>query len=175
MLWIVLIAIVAAFLFWVWRKPDDFSISRQTSINALPQDIFGWINNLKRYNEWNPWAASDPTSVTTYNDIEEGPGASCSWSGKKTGQGSMTISDQKQPNEVNMALHFKKPFEARNVANYTITEGNGVTVVVWTMSGKSAFSHKLMQTFFSMDKMVGNEFEKGLATLKAMVEQKKLN
>ena len=38
-------------------------------------------------------------------------------------------------------------------------------------TGRSAFAHKVTGTLFNMDKMVGGEFAKGLATLKAMAEQ----
>jgi Polyketide cyclase / dehydrase and lipid transport len=175
MIYIIILGLVAAFLFWVWRKPDGFIIQREVSINAMPQDIFGRINNLRHFNEWNPWADMDPTSTMTYNTIESGPGASYSWIGKKTGEGSMTVLDQKQPSEVNMSVNFLKPFKANNKATFRITSSGGNTTVNWAMTGKNAFAHKLMQTFFSMDKMVGKEFERGLATLKQHVEQKKVN
>jgi hypothetical protein len=175
MLYLIIPLAIAAFLFWVSRKPDDFTISRQIAINALPGDIFGWINNVRNFNKWNPWAAMEPNNVITYNGTDEGPGASYSWQGKKTGEGSMTLLDQKKPAEVNYALDFVKPFKANNKANFRIEDSNGTTTVIWTMSGKSAFSHKLMQTFFSMDKMVGKDFERGLASLKTVVEAKKLN
>ena len=175
MTWIIILAIIAAFLFWVSRKPDTFSLERSISINATAADVFGWINNVKRFNQWNPWAQIDPTNVITYSGPEEGPQASYSWTGKKTGQGSMTLLDQSPPHEVNYALNFIKPFRADNKTTFSIREGNGTTVVVWLMSGRNSFFNKLFQTFVSMDKMVGKDFERGLATLKQVVEQKKVN
>jgi Polyketide cyclase / dehydrase and lipid transport len=166
---------IAAFLFWVSRKPDDFSISRQININALPSDVFPWVNNLKNMNQWNPWAAQDPKSVISYEGPEEGPGAVYNWSGGKMGAGRFTIMDVKQPNELNCRLQIIKPFAADNTVNYAIREANGSTNVVWAMAGKNSFFNKLMQTFFSMDKMVGKEFERGLGNLKRLVEQKKVN
>jgi Polyketide cyclase / dehydrase and lipid transport len=171
----IILAAIAAFLFWVSRKPDDFSIQRQISIDAPARDVFGWINNVRNFNQWNPWAAAEPTSLMTYNGTDEGPGASYSWKGKRTGEGSMTLLDQQKPNEVNFALEFLKPFKASNKASFRLTEGNGTTIVVWSMTGKNAFIHKLMQTFFSMDKMVGKDFERGLNSLKQLVESKKLS
>jgi Polyketide cyclase / dehydrase and lipid transport len=166
---------IAAFLFWVSRKPDDFSISREININALPTDVFPWFNNLKNMNQWNPWAAQDPKSMISYEGPEEGPGAIYNWAGGKMGAGRFTIMDVKQPNELNCRLEMIKPFAADNTINYSIREANGNTHVVWAMSGKNSFMQKLMQTFFSMDKMVGKEFERGLGNLKQLVESKKLN
>jgi hypothetical protein len=175
MLWIIILALIAAFMFWVSRKSDSFSLERSTSINAPAADVFGWINNLKRFNQWNPWAQMDPTNVNIYSGPEEGPQASCSWTGKKTGQGSMTLLNQTVPSEVNYALNFVKPFKANNTASFRLSEGNGTTVVVWSMSGTNSFFNKLVQSFFSMDKVVGRDFEKGLASLKQIIEQKKVN
>jgi hypothetical protein len=172
---LIAVAVLAVFLFFVSRKPDRFSLSRSTSINATPQDIYPWINNVRRFNQWNPWAAMDPTSNITYGTSEEGPGASYSWVGKKTGEGSMTLKDQVPPSEANFALEFIKPFKASNVANFNLRETGGATTVTWTMSGANPFFNKLFQTFVSMDKMVGKDFEKGLASLKILVESKKLN
>jgi Polyketide cyclase / dehydrase and lipid transport len=175
MIYFIIIAAIAAFLFWVSRKPDNFTISRQININATPADIFPWFNNLKNMNQWNPWAGQDAKSVITYEGPDEGPGAIYTWAGGKQGAGRFTILDVKAPNELNCRLEMIKPLAADNKINYSIADSGGITVVVWTMSGKNAFIHKFMQTFFSMDNMVGKEFEKGLNSLKQIVEAKKVN
>lgn len=175
MLYLIILLVLAAFLYWVSRKPDDFTIARQININALPSDVFPWVNNLKNMNQWNPWAGQDPKSTIAYQGPEEGPGAIYTWAGGKQGAGKFTIVDVKQPNDIHCQLQMIKPFAADNTVDYSIREGNGTTVVVWSMSGKNTFIQKLMQTFFSMDKMVGKEFERGLAGLKQLVESKKLN
>lgn len=175
MVYFIILLAIAAFLLWVSRKPDDFSVSRQININATPQDVFPWINNLKNLNQWNPWAGEDPKSTIAYEGPEEGAGAIYTWSGGKQGSGKFTILDVKHPNEINCRLEMIKPFAADNKVQYSIRDGSGTTVVIWSMAGKNAFIHKLMQTFFSMDNMVGKEFERGLASLKNLVEQKKVN
>jgi Polyketide cyclase / dehydrase and lipid transport len=175
MIWTILIAIIAAFLFRVSRQPDDFTVARKISVNATAADIFPWVNNLKNMNQWNPWAGQDEKSVINYEGPEEGPGAVYTWAGGKQGAGKFTIMDVKPPHELNCRLEMYKPFAADNTIKYTITETGGTTLIVWAMSGKNALMHKGMQTFFSMDKMVGKEFEKGLSSLKVLVERKKVN
>jgi Polyketide cyclase / dehydrase and lipid transport len=171
----VIVVALALFLFFVSRKADRFSLSRSIAINATARDIFPWINNVRRFNEWNPWAAMDATSSITYAGTEEGPGASYSWVGKKTGEGSMTLKDADPPAAAQFALEFIKPFKASNIARFSLQETGGATTVTWTMTGANSFFNKLFQTFVSMDKMVGKDFEKGLASLKQRVESKTLS
>jgi Polyketide cyclase / dehydrase and lipid transport len=168
---LLLLLALAAFLFWVSRKPDEFRLERQITINAPPEKIFPWLNNLKMMNQWNPWSTQDPKSVISYAGPAEGPGASYSWAGGKMGQGRFTILDTKFPGEVNCRLEMIKPMKATNAIDYRITgAGNGTTIVAWPMTGKRNLATKLMHTFMNMDKMVGGEFEKGLSSLKTLVE-----
>ena len=174
MIFAIIIAAIAAFLYYVASKPDSFSLQRQISINALPADIYPWINNLKNMNQWNPWSTQDAKSVIAYEGPEEGPGAIYTWSGGKMGQGKFQIVDSK-PLHINCRLLMIKPMAADNVVTFNLTPTSGPTTVVWSMSGKNGFINKLMHTVMNMDKMVGRDFDKGLANLKSLVEQKKLH
>jgi Polyketide cyclase / dehydrase and lipid transport len=169
-----IIAAIAAFLFYVSRKPDSFALRRQIDINALPADIFPWINNLRQMNQWNPWSTQDAKSVIAYEGPAEGPGAVYTWAGGKTGQGKFQILDT-NPTQINCRLLMIKPMAADNVVTFNLTPTSGPTTVVWNMSGKNGFINKLMHTVMNMDKMVGRDFDKGLANLKSLVEQKKLH
>ena len=170
-----IIAAIAAFLFYVSRKPDSFALQRQININALPADIFPWINNLKNMNQWNPWSTQDAKSVIQYEGPEEGPGAVYTWAGGKMGQGKFQIVDTNSPTQIICRLLMIKPMAADNVVTFNLTSSNGPTTVVWSMSGKNGFINKLMHIVMNMDKMVGRDFDRGLANLKSLVEQKKLH
>jgi Polyketide cyclase / dehydrase and lipid transport len=172
---LLILIVLAAFLLFVSRKPNEFALSRSTVIAAPATEIFPWINNMKRFNQWNPWANVDPTSTMTYSGPEEGPNASHSWMGKKVGEGSMTLSQQTPPTDVAFALEFLKPFRASNIASFNLEPSGAQTKVTWTMTGRNSFFNKLFQTFVSMDKMVGKDFDKGLASLKQLVESRKLS
>jgi hypothetical protein len=174
MIFAIIIAAIAAFLYYVARKPDSFALERQISINALPADIHPWINNLKNMNQWNPWSTQDAKSVIAYEGPGEGPGAAYTWAGGKMGQGKFQIIDAK-PSQIDCRLLMIKPMAADNVVTFKLTPSSGPTTVTWSMSGKSSFVNKLMHTVMNMDKMVGRDFDKGLAGLKSLVEQKKLH
>ena len=91
------------------------------------------------------------------------------------GQGKFQITDINSPTEIKCRLLMIKPMAADNVVTFNLSPSNGPTTVVWSMSGKNSFISKLMHTVMNMDKMVGRDFDKGLANLKALVEQKKLH
>ena len=166
-------ALAIAFLVYVAMKPDDFRIERTLAIQAPAEAIFPLINDLHKFNGWNPFALADPAVTMTYSGPANGVGAAYEWNGRKSGAGRMQIAEAVAPSKVKMRLDFNKPFVANNVAEFTLAPSGAATAVTWAMTGRRPFSHKLMGTIFNMDKMVGGEFAKGLVTLKAMAEAAK--
>ncbi len=118
-----------------------------------------------------PWEKMDPQMKKTFAGPAAGKGSTYAWEGNaKVGAGRMEISASTAPSNVVIQLDFMRPFEGHNVAEFTLAPQGGSTNVTWTMRGKSAFMIKLMGLFVSMDKMIGKDFEAGLANLKAAVE-----
>lgn len=151
-------------------QPSAFRIERSAVVRASPEKVFSMINDLHALNTWNPFLKIDPEAKVIYSGPAAGKGAAYAWEGAKTGSGRMEITDATAPTKVLARLDFYKPFAANNIAEYIVDGRGGATNVTWAMSGRSAFMHKLMGLFFSMDKMIGKTFEDGLADLKAKVE-----
>ena len=164
-------AFASAFLIYVALQPSEFRIERTTEIGASADKLFPMINDLRQFNTWNPFAKADPSIELTYTGPASGVGAAYAWSGKKSGAGQMRIATSLPSSIVTMNLNFTKPFAANNIAEFTLAKRGASTAVTWAMTGRRPFSHKLIGTMFNMDKMVGGEFAKGLASLKAAVEQ----
>jgi hypothetical protein len=96
-----------------------------------------------------------------------------SWSGNnKVGVGSMTVIESQQNDVIRFKLEFLKPMQATNTAEFTFKPEGNQTTVVWSMSGTNNFMGKIMSVFMNCDKMVGGQFEQGLASLKEIVENK---
>ena len=170
----ILILIVGAVVILASRQPDVFSITRSAVVSALPSAVFAHVNNLRKWDAWSPWAKLDPNAHNSFSGPEEGVGAKMSWQGNgKVGEGSMTITDSVLPQRITFQLDFLKPMKATNTAIFTFTQEGSVTKVVWTMSGKHTPISKIMHYVINCDKMVGGQFEKGLADLKKIVEGKK--
>ena len=168
---LIIVAALAALLLYAATRPDSFRLERSTSISAPPEKVFALISDLRLFNTWNPFAAMDPAQVISYEATTVGVGAAYSWKGDKSGAGRMEVVELMPAQRVTMKLDFSKPFEAHNRVDFSIQpQANGCNVT-WAMSGPNAYVNKLMQVLFSMDKMVGSEFEKGLANLKALAEK----
>ena len=161
---IALIAVYAAF------KPTTFLIERSTVIAAPPARVFGLINDLKAFNRWNPFAKQDPSLKLQYEAITEGSGAAYRWDGPKAGIGRMQISASVPSQQIMLDLDFSKPMQAHNKVVFSLVPQGTGTQVSWAMSGAMPYAHRLMTVFFSMDKMVGTQFEAGLVDLKALAE-----
>jgi carbon monoxide dehydrogenase subunit G len=168
---VVFIVVILAFLAYVATKPDTFRIERARIIKATPDAVFGFIDDLHRFNSWNPFARTDPSLRLVYSGPASGIGAAYQWDGTgKAGTGQMEIVGSSPPSGVTMRLEFKKPFAAKNLVTFTLTPDGPATKVTWAMTGQSTYLQKLFGTIFNMDKMVGGEFDNGLTNLKALAE-----
>ena len=150
---------------------DTYTVQRSTTVQAPPRRLFEQVEDFHRWPAWSPWEGLDPAMQRTYGGPAKGAGSTYAWSGnRKAGQGRMEIT-RSSPEDVEVALDFLKPFKSSSVTTFTFApEGDG-TRVTWTMAGPRTLAVKVMGIFTSMDKLVGKDFEKGLARLKAVAEQ----
>ena len=163
-------AIIVIFLIVVAMRPAEFTVKRSVKISAPPSGIFDHVNDLHQFQEWSPWAKMDPDAKTSFEGPPAGVGAAFSWEGKTTGAGKMTGIESIPGEVVRYQLDFKKPFVATNIGSFTLKPEGGQTEVTWAMSGKKNFVFKAFGMFVDCDKMIGKDFEKGLADLKTLVE-----
>jgi uncharacterized protein YndB with AHSA1/START domain len=152
-------------------QPAAFRIERSTTIAAPPQAVFEQVNDFHAWGGWSPWEKMDPQLKRTYEGPTSGTGAVYSWAGNsKVGEGRMTIQKSEQPSLISIKLEFLKPFAATNTATFTFTPVAGGTKVVWAMEGEKNFPCKAFGLFMNMDKMCGDDFERGLAAMKTLAE-----
>ncbi len=174
MLKIILIAlavIVVVFVAIVAVQPSDFRITRSATIAAPPEAVFAQVNGLHNWEAWSPWAKLDPAAKNTYEGPAAGVGAAFTWAGNnKVGAGRMTITESRPNESVRFKLDFLKPFKATNTAEFTFKPEGNQTAVTWSMYGKNSFIGKAVGLFINCDKMVGGQFEQGLAQMKSVAE-----
>lgn len=165
------VAAAAVVAYAAATQPNNFRVARSLVIQAPADKIYPLIADFKAWDAWSPWEHKDPNMKRTYSTPSSGKGAKYAWEGNsEIGSGEMTMAEATSPSKVKLDMHFKTPFEAHHVGDFTLVpEGDG-TNVTWSMSGDANLVHKVMCLFFSMDKMVGSEFEKGLAAMKAKTE-----
>ena len=163
---------VAIVLILAAMKPDSFQVQRSIAINAPPERIQPLIADFRAWSAWSPWEKKDPAMKRSFSGAESGVGARYAWEGdKNVGKGSMEIVEA-VPTKVALKLDFAAPFEAHNEAVFALQPQGQITNVVWSMTGPTPFLGKIIHVFMNMDRMVGDDFEAGLAAMKAAAERR---
>jgi hypothetical protein len=166
-----LVAVIVLILGIAATQPDDYRITRSARFSAPPSAVFAQINDFQKWNAWSPWAQLDPNAKYAFEGPASGTGSIYKWVGNdKVGEGDMTILESMLDQKVSMKLHFVKPFEDTATAEFSLRPEGNQTEVTWAMFGKRPFVSKLFCMFVNMDKMLGGDFEKGLASMKTIVE-----
>jgi len=161
---VVLVVIIAL-------QPSHYRVERSATMNAPAAVVFAQVNDFHKWNAWSPWAKIDPAMKQTFEGAPAGTGAVYAWAGNKdVGEGRMTITDSHPSDLIKIKLEFIKPFAATNATDFTFKPQGDQTAVTWTMSGDNNFIGKTFSLFMNMDKMIGGDFEKGLAQMKSVAE-----
>src|SRR5256885_3916227 len=165
------VALVAILAIAIAPRPADYRVSRSQSIDALASGVYAQVADFHRWKAWSPWEKLDPSMQTEYAGEAGTPEASYAWKGNdKVGEGRMTIIDARPGQLIAIKLEFIKPFASVATTRFDFTPQGGTTQVTWTMDGHNDFAGKAFSLVMDMDKMVGGDFERGLAQLKAVAE-----
>jgi hypothetical protein len=165
----IVLLIIAAIAF-VATRPGRCHYERSAVVAAPPDAIFAIINDLHQWGRWSPYDKRDPNMKKSFAGPSSGPGAVYEWNGNKdVGEGRLTIEESRPGELVRMKLEFTRPFKCNNQVNFKLEPSPGGTRVSWIMDGTNNFIGKLMSVFMDMDKMVGSDFEQGLANLNRVV------
>jgi hypothetical protein len=164
-----LLVLLGGFAAFVATRPSDFHVERSITVQAPVDVAFAQVNDFHAWAAWSPWEKLDPAMQRSYGGAERGVGAIYEWTGKKAGAGRMEVTDVR-PERIAIQLDFIKPMRASNTALFDLTPDGAGTRVTWAMVGKETLTTKLMHVVLNMDKLVGKDFEKGLADLKRQAE-----
>ena len=163
--------IVVVFVVIVALQPKEYRVARSTTISAPPAAVFAQVNDFHKWEAWNPWGKIDPAMKQAYEGAPSGVGAIYTWAGNnEVGEGRMTITESRPSDLIRINLEFFKPFAGNSTAAFTFKPEGNQTAVTWTMNGENNFMAKAIHLFMNMDKMIGGQFETGLAQMKSIVE-----
>lgn len=165
------VAVLVLFAGFVATRPDTFTVTRSGTVPGSPDIAFGLINDFHQWNQWSPWDNVDPNMKRTFGGPESGTGATYGWTGNDdVGEGKMTLEEAVANESIRVKLEFIKPFASSSITTFTFKPASDGTTVTWTMTGDHNFISKAMCVFMDMDKVVGKDFEKGLANLKTAAQ-----
>jgi hypothetical protein len=164
-------AVVVLFVIFVATRPATFHLERSITMAAPPEGAFAQVNDFHAWGAWSPWEKLDPQLKRAYSGAPSGTGSVYSWAGNaEVGEGRMTIEESDEPSLIVITLEFLKPWTATNTATFTFAPAPEGTKVTWAMDGRNNFMAKAFCLVMDMDKMVGGDFERGLAAMKAAAE-----
>jgi hypothetical protein len=166
-----LLALVVLLLIVVALQPGSFRIERTAKISSAPGEVFALVNDFRKWQAWSPWENIDPKLERKYSGAAAGTGAVYDWSGNgEVGQGQMSIVESRPDELIGIRLEFFKPFKGVNTTEFTfVPVGHRQTQVTWSMHGPKNFLAKALHMVLSMEKMIGGQYEKGLANLESVV------
>ena len=168
---IALAVVVAGLVVVIALQPADFRVSRTATIAAPAPVVFAQVNDFHNWTAWSPWAKLDPAMKQTYEGAAAGPGAVYAWVGnREVGEGRMTIVESRPSDLIRVKLDFVKPFAGTSVAEFTFRPEGDRTAVTWTMTGEKNFVAKAIHLVMNMDRMIGDQFDRGLAAMKTVAE-----
>ncbi len=169
---VVLVLAIAIVLILAATKPDTFGVQRAALVKATPEKIFPLISDFHQWGSWSPYEHKDPAMKRAFSGAASGKGAVYAWDGNKNiGSGRMEILDASAPSKIVIKLDFFTPLEGHNTAEFTMLPQGDATKLTWLMHGPAPFIGKIMHVFINMDRMIGKDFEIGLANLKALTEK----
>jgi uncharacterized protein YndB with AHSA1/START domain len=160
------LALVAAGIF----MPSKFSVQRSIAINAPPKKIYDLVVEPRQWPRWSAWNQRDPQMKITYKGPPFGMGARWEWASKTEGAGNMELTRVEPDRAVEYSL-FMPDFGMRSTGAFRLEPEGAATKVTWIIAGDvggNPLKHYLVLT---MDRMVGPDFEAGLANLKALAEK----
>jgi hypothetical protein len=165
------VVIVLVLVVVVAVQPSEFRVARTVTMAAPPPAAFAQVNDFHKWEAWNPWVGIDPAMKQAYEGAPAGEGAVYTWAGNgEVGQGRMTLTESRPAERIRIRMEFLKPFSATSTAEFTFTPEGDRTAVTWSMTGTNNFMAKAVHLVMDMDEMIGGQFEKGLARMKAVVE-----
>jgi hypothetical protein len=165
-----LIGIVVVLVGISYFLPNQAQVSRSITIDATPAQVFPYVNSLRKFNEWSPWAQLDPDMEQTFTGPDEGPGQMLSWQSDnpQVGSGSQTITESEPDRRVAVELDFGEMGTADSA--WELAQSGAGTEVIWSFESELGYNPFMRYMGLMFDSVIGADYEKGLAALKTLVE-----
>jgi hypothetical protein len=169
--------VLILFVVVVVTRLSVYHVERKLEVAAPADRVFVVLNDLHQFLGvlvlfGSPWETIDPNMQQTFEGPAPGSGQSYAWSGKKAGKGNMAIEESVPGQKVSIKVAFEKPMASTAISTFTLAPTPTGCFVTWSMDGNHNFVGKALGVFMNMDKMLGNDIEKGLARLKTIAERK---
>lgn len=176
LLWIViaLAGIIVLFLLIGFFTKKEYTVGRYVVINKPKTPVFDYLKFLKNQNKFSVWGMIDPNMKTEFRGTDGTKKFVSAWDSenKNAGKGEQEILNIVEGERIDYEIRFIKPIKSTSWAYLTTkTINDNQTRVYWEFNGKMKYPMNLMLLFMDMEKMIGNDLDKGLQNLKIILEK----
>jgi effector-binding domain-containing protein len=165
-----LLGIIAVLVMVAFLLPKSYKVERTVFIKSNPDVVYGLTSNFQQWHLWVPWTReTDSTAVFEMTGEPAQVGTSWRWDGKELGNGEMISTELLPGHLIAYDLAFDKGKYRSKGKILTENQGDSCKVT-WLDEGDLGYNpmNRFMGLF--MDRMMGPDFEKGLAKLKTVAE-----
>jgi uncharacterized protein YndB with AHSA1/START domain len=170
--WLLIVVLGLAALLFVggYALSPQFKAVRSVTINAPADKVYALLADPREWKRWSVWNRRDPAMAITYSGPPSGAGAAWEWKSASEGDGKMTFTAAEPGRRVAYDLYFPD-FGTTSGGDLLLTPDGAGTKVTWTMNGNMGSNPLFRWIALFGDRMVGADFEAGLANLKALAEK----
>lgn len=167
-----IVAILIIVILYTATLPANYTISSEVVVHKTPDQVFGYLNNSEKTNEWMPWKESDPQMQMTFEGPASGVGSKAIWNSKGSmGVGSSEIVESIPFQFVKFKLVYQEPMAMEQTAALQVLAMDSSSKVVWSAQGENPFIGRFFFKVFGVERQISAEFAKGLLKLKEMLEK----
>ena len=169
----ILIGIILVLIILGFVAPKDYEVSRSIVIDKDLKEVFQFVKLIKNQDQWSPWKKKDPNMIQSFIGTDGEVGFVAKWKGNKAvGEGEQEIITIVENEYIDAQLRFYKPWKSESIGHILVDRVDETqTIVTWGFSGINKFPMSIFMLFMNMDKMMGKDFEEGLAKLKKVLEK----
>jgi uncharacterized protein YndB with AHSA1/START domain len=169
---LVLVSIIILFVLAGLILPKEVNLEREIVIEAPVDSVFPMVVSFENFVTWSPWSEYDPHADIRFEGSDGQVGSVYHWSGNDdVGVGSMEIVDLMPNRQIDLKLVFTSPWESESDVYYKFEDAESATKVIWGYSANAPFPTNVVMKLVGMEKMLGKDYDNGLAKLKGMIEQ----
>ena len=167
-----LLIIIAVLVIIAYLLPRQYKVERSITIGADKALVYDLTCNMKKWDLLTPWTKNVDTTALfelSGNDCEVG--TIWKWNGEILGNGELIVTESVPGKSFAYDLTFDDG-KYQSKGEFTYDEVNDSVLVIWTDQGDLGFNPLNRYMGLFMDKMMGPDFEQGLAKLKQVAEER---
>jgi hypothetical protein len=171
---VVIVALVSVAAVIAMFTKNKYTLNRNIVINKPKSEVFNFIKLNRNQKSYSRWLSLDPNTKIGFKGAEDGtPGAILTFDSndKRAGKGEWETVKVIEGETVTFELRFLEPFAFIANGRFNVEALSAEqTRVTWVYNSGMDWPMNFLLLFMDMDKIVGNDIQASLSTLKTNLE-----